>query len=74
MFLKTEKDLFYSNSKGIVQTGWQTIKGKKYYFDKKSPYKAAKGYKEIDGKLYYFYKGSRVLRTGIHKTEKDLQT
>ena len=71
-FHKTDKGLYYSNSKGVVKKGWLTIDGKKYYFEKKEPYRAVSGYQEIGGNLYYFYSGSKKLRIGFHKTTKDL--
>ena len=58
----TPKDVYYSNSKGIVQRGWLTIDGKKYYFNKKSPYQALKGKQTIDGKTYTFDTKTGVLK------------
>ena len=58
----------YSKSDGTVAKGWQTIDGKKYYFNKSYPYNALKYYQEIDGKNYYFY-GTGALRVGWQTTE-----
>ena len=71
-FHKTKTNLYYSDGNGVVQTGWKTIDGKRYYFNKTAPYQAAKGYKEIDGTMYYFYQGTYELRKGFHKTKTNL--
>ena len=68
---KTSNGLFYSNSKGVVPTGWTTINGKKYYFNTKYPYNAYLGNHVIDGNKYYFYYNG-ILRTGWQKSDKGL--
>ena len=68
----TKSGTYYSNSEGIVQSGWQNIDGNTYYFSEEYPHKALNGYQTIDDKLYYFYKGNSILRRGFHKTKKNL--
>lgn len=46
------------------RTGWQTIKGKRYYYDKKGV--KVTGLKKIDGAKYYFNKKG-VMQTGLKK-------
>ncbi len=47
-------------------TGWQTIKGKRYYFNKKGV--KVTGLKKIDGEKYYFNKKG-VMQTGLKKVK-----
>ena len=55
----------YFNDKGVMQTGWWTIKKNKYYFTSKGW--AQTGWKTLDGKRYYFGSGSAdgVMKTGF---------
>lgn len=56
---------------GKAQTGWQTIKGKKYYFTREGVMISGKRY-EIDGKWYYFYPdGSLAVNTRINGYQVD---
>ncbi len=48
--------------KNVVKTGWQTIDGKKYYFNAKGVMQK-NGIKTINGKKYYFDKKG-VMKTG----------
>ncbi|MEW9080058.1 L,D-transpeptidase family protein [Terrisporobacter glycolicus] len=47
---------YYFGKDGKMQTGWQTISGKKYYFKKSGDMKgqALKGKKSVNGTYYYF--------------------
>ncbi len=74
-----EGELYFSNADGIVQTGWQTIDGKQYYFlpqaSASQPIRAAvKGEMNQDDNFYFFDQNgvldeSRTIRTGLF--EKD---
>lgn len=46
--------------KGTPLKGWQTIAGKKYYFDKSG--KMAKGWLKLSGKTYYFNGNGAMLK------------
>ena len=48
----TDKGTYYTNSEGVIQVGWQTIKDDKYYFDNLG--RMQKGIVEIDGSKYMF--------------------
>ena len=48
-----------------VKTGWQTVKGKKYYVDPKTK-KNVTGWQTIGGKRYYF-NNKGVMQTGLQK-------
>ena len=51
--------IYYTNSSGEIQTGYQTIEGKAYLFSSEGVLQT--GWQEIDGKTYYFYAdGSRA--------------
>ena len=43
----------YFDKDGVMQTGWVTVDGKKYYLDPSTGLRTI-GLKEIDGKSYYF--------------------
>ena len=47
---------------GDVKTGWQTVSGKKYYYDAKGT--PVKGWQTISGKKYYFHPTTGVMQTG----------
>lgn len=49
------------------KTGWQTVKGKKYYYNKKGV--KVTGLKKIDGAKYYFNKKG-VMQTGLKTIKK----
>ena len=50
--------LFYTNSKGVLQKGWQTIDGVKYYFNaKKKKYEAHQGKLTVKGRPYICNRG-----------------
>ena len=53
----------YFGSNGAALSGWQTIGGKKYYFDPKNNYHGARWSRTIDGNRYYF-NGSCQMHTG----------
>ena len=62
---------YYADGKGVLQTGWKTVKGKKYYFWTKTrgghtKFEAATGLKSVGGKYYLFSKKG-VLLTGLQK-------
>lgn len=44
-------------------TGWQTVSGKKYYYNKKG--KMVTGWKSISGSKYYFDKSTGAMLTGL---------
>ena len=44
----------YFGSDGAALSGWQTIGGKRYYFDPAKQYHGARWETTIDGKFYYF--------------------
>ncbi|WP_288071665.1 fibronectin type III domain-containing protein [Adlercreutzia caecimuris] len=46
--------------KGTPLTGWQTLSGKKYYFNKSG--KMAKGWLKLSGKTYYFNGNGAMLK------------
>lgn len=55
----------YYFSSGKRASGWQTIKGKKYYFDPKNDdLRVQNCWKKI-GKKYYYFNASGVLQTGF---------
>ena len=56
-----ERDEWLKRNIGARQTGWQEIKGKKYYFGTDGVMRT--GWKEIGGKRYYFGTDG-VMRTG----------
>lgn len=68
---------YFTNEHGALQTGWQQVGDKWYYFYKstmkqyKDHYKgvAATGWQDIDGETYYFDK-SGVMQTGRWKDRK----
>lgn len=45
---------YYSNSSGVIQTRWQYINGKWYYFDPSGYYMLADTYEYINGREYEF--------------------
>ena len=49
----TYTDWYYVNSDGTCQTGWQTIKSSKYYFDRDG-LMVGGGVFVVDGGIYYF--------------------
>jgi hypothetical protein len=62
---------YYADGKGVLQTGWKTVKGKKYYFWTKTrgghtKFEAATGLKSVGGKYYLFSKKG-VLLSGLQK-------
>ncbi|MGL5801053.1 MAG: SH3 domain-containing protein, partial [Cetobacterium sp.] len=62
------------NSAGIledIKKGWQTINGKKYYFDNNG--NKTVDWKEIDGNWYYF-NSDGTLRTNVWLTQSNGQT
>ena len=61
-------DFFYTNSEGVLQTGWQEIDGKYYYFDKDS-YKGLTGWHDIDGLRYYFDPVNKERYQGIREVD-----
>ncbi len=63
--------VYYASSKGILQTGWKTVKGEKYYFWSKTQnghvqFEAATGLRSIGGKYYLFSSKGRLLK-GMQK-------
>ena len=57
---------YFEGKYGIrYQKGFQTLAGKKYYFDPKTG-RALKGWQTIHGKKYYF-NSSYVMKTGLQK-------
>ena len=71
-FFDTSTGLLQTNSKGAIYTdekgrvlfGNQTIDGEEYYFDPETGEKAV-GWKTIDGKTYYFDKDGKKYK-GVH--------
>ncbi|MBR7044564.1 MAG: hypothetical protein IKI23_02750 [Lachnospiraceae bacterium] len=62
---------YYAGQNGVLQTGWKTVKGKKYYFWTKTrgghtKFEAATGLKSVGGKYYLFSKKG-VLLSGLQK-------
>jgi len=62
---------YYADGKGVLQTGWKTVRGKKYYFWTKTrgghtKFEAATGLKSVGGKYYLFSKKG-VLLSGLQK-------
>lgn len=57
---KKQTEIYCANKEGILLTGWQTVSGKRYYFDKKTC-KAVTGWQKI-GKQYFYFnkKGEKV--------------
>ncbi len=51
----------YFNGKGVMQTGWKTFKGAKYYLDKETGIRVT-GYQKIGGKTYYFSRNGQCKR------------
>ena len=51
----------YFNGKGVMQTGWKTFKGAKYYMDKETGIRVT-GYQKIGGKTYYFSRNGQCKR------------
>ena len=45
---------YYANENVALQSGWQTIGGKEYYFDPSGLYLYSDGWYETDGKYYIF--------------------
>ena len=52
-----------------AKSGWYTVKGKKYYYEKNVK---LKGYQDIDNKIYYFSFSSGALRVGWQKTSNGI--
>ncbi|MCC3869876.1 L,D-transpeptidase family protein [Terrisporobacter mayombei] len=54
--VKIENSYYYFGKDGKMQTGWQTVSGKKYYFTKTGNTKgqSVKDKRYIDGSYYYF--------------------
>lgn len=57
---------YYADRNGVLQTGWKTLQGKKYYFWKKSGntrtrHEAATGLRGISGSFYLFDKKGVLL-------------
>ena len=63
-FFEYNGDLFYSNSKGILQTGMIDTGEGYYYFDSES-YKATSGLFEIDNETYYFDPVTKKRASGV---------
>jgi hypothetical protein len=62
---------YYADGKGVLQTGWKTVREKKYYFWTKTrgghtKFEAATGLKSVGGKYYLFSKKG-VLLSGLQK-------
>lgn len=62
---------YYAGQNGVLQTGWKTVRGKKYYFWTKTrgghtKFEAATGLKSVGGKYYLFSKKG-VLLSGLQK-------
>lgn len=60
---------YYADGKGVLQTGWKTLRGKKYYFWAKTRgghtrFEAATGLKSVGGRYYLFSKKG-VLLSGL---------
>lgn len=65
---KVKEKYYYYDIKGKkIKNKWKTVKGKKYYFNKKG--QAVTGWKTIKGKKYYFSKKG-VMQTGWKKIGK----
>ena len=59
----------YYSSSGAALTGWQTIGGKRYYFDP-STGRALQGTHTIDGEVYFFDSSAAFVgKGGTHATE-----
>ena len=43
-----------SDNYGAALSGWQTVGGKRYYFDPKNSYHGLRWVQTLDGKMYYF--------------------
>lgn len=63
-WVKTEDGYSYTDAAGNTLKGWQTIKGKTYYFGKNGIRRT--GLRSIGGNVYYFGKNG-VMRTGVVK-------
>lgn len=48
------------DSNGVMQTGWQTIDNKTYYFSETGS--GLVGWQTIDGKLYYCYSDGHIAK------------
>ena len=64
-----DNDKYYSNEKGEVLTGHQTIDGAKYYFEKNG--KMYRYFLEENGKIYYYGYGSGQLKYGWSEIDND---
>ncbi len=58
--VKYAKHYYYASSKGKLTTGWKTINGKRYYFDRKTG--AAKTGLQKIGKYKYYFTGKGVMK------------
>lgn len=59
---KIGKHWYYFNEKGVLQTGFQTINGKRYYLSGSGVRK--KGWQTVNGLKYYMDKKTAVVKTG----------
>ena len=59
------------SSKGVINTGWQTIDGKKYYYNT-STGEAYTGFKTINKKTYYFSPKNGQMAVGLNKIDDEL--
>lgn len=57
--VKGKKYYRHFSSKGVMTTGWKTLNGSKYYFNKSTGYRET-GFKEISGKYYYFNSSGKM--------------
>lgn len=56
---KDKNHWMYFGKDGKQTTGWKTLSGEKYYFDKTTGYRAV-GLTKIDSKYYYFTDGGKM--------------
>lgn len=63
---QTRTTWYYADSSGVLRSGWQTIGGKRYYFDV-TGWMYANDLYEIDGKRYIFGEDGALIISGWFK-------
>ena len=62
---------YYISKKGVIETGWKKVDGKKYYYSPSNG-KIATGFKTIDNKTYYFSTDKGQMVTGLNKINNEV--
>ena len=57
---------YYVNANGVMVRGWQTIGGKKYYFNKKNGKVVKNSWLKSGGKFYYAGEDGAIYTSGIY--------